>query len=153
MFGRKPPLAKTFLSHALIVSVREKTPGNTNSFSQGFVKRDQASLPFDMRRTKPPLLKHTTSFLFIQTTAIVPFLPRLITAYCYLYSRISERILPLIDKFVTRRLLMHPGYKRSFFFLKCGGVSCCRLQTDKSSVKGRSHEVFPSSNLRDHACK
>ena len=44
-----------------IVSVREKTLRNTNSLSQGFVKRDQASLPVDVRRTKPPLLKRTTS--------------------------------------------------------------------------------------------
>ena len=151
MFGRKPPLAKTFLSHALIVSVREKTPGNTNSFSQGFVKRDQASLPFDMRRTKPLLLKHTTSFPFIQTIAIVPFLPRLITAYCYLYSRISERILPLIDKFVTRRLLMHPGYKRSFFFSQVRrGVllSAADRQIFGQRSKSRSIPKFKSSGPR-----
>ena len=150
MFGRKPPLAKTFLSHALIVSVREKTPGNTNSFSQGFVKRDQASLPFDMRRTKPPLLKHTTSFLFIQTIAIVPFLPRLITAYCYLYSRISERILPLIDKFVTRRLLMHPGYKRFFFSQVRRGVllSAADRQIFGQRSKSRSIPKFKSSGPR-----
>ena len=136
MFGRKPPLAKTFLSHALIVSVREKTPGNTNSFSQGFVKRDQASLPFDMRRTKPPLLKHTTSFLFIQTIAIIPFFPRLITAYCYLCSRILERILRLVIN------LSHEDCSctlstRDLFFLKCGRclVVGCRSTNPRPKVK------------------
>ena len=79
-----------------IVSVRKNIPGNTNFCSQGFVKRDQASLQFDMRRTKPSLLKHTTSFLFIQTIAIVPVFPLRITAYCFLYSRILERILRLV---------------------------------------------------------
>ena len=147
MFGRKPPLAKTFLSHVLIVSVRGKTPGNTNSVSQGFVKRDQASLPFDMRRTKPPLLKHTTSFLFIQTIAIIPFFPRLITAYCYLYSRILERILRLVINLSHEDCSCTLG-TRDLFFLKCGRVSCCRLQIDKSSAKGQSHEVVPCWNPR-----
>ena len=85
-----------------IVSVRKKkTLGNTIFCSHGFVKRDQASPLVDMRRTKSRLLKHTTSFLFIQAIAIVPFFPRRINAFCYLYSRILERILLLSDKFVT----------------------------------------------------
>ena len=103
-----------------IVSVREKTHGNTHFCSQGFVKRDQASLLVDVCRAKPPLLKHTTSFLFVQAIAIVPVFPPRITAYCYLYSRKLERISPLSDKFFTRRLLMYPGYQRFFFQLVVG---------------------------------